>query len=83
MFDVLVHRLPIEEIIHDAEIDIAVSSIDLAGAELALVEHDRARARAREGARRRSSDELRLRPDRHAAVARPADDQRARRRRAA
>jgi chromosome partitioning protein len=36
MFDVLVHRLPIEEVIHRAEIDLAVSSIDLAGAELAL-----------------------------------------------
>ena len=36
MFDVLVHRLPITEIIHPAEVDIAVSSIDLAGAELAL-----------------------------------------------
>ncbi len=36
MFDVLVHRLPITEIIHQAEVDVAVSSIDLAGAELAL-----------------------------------------------
>jgi chromosome partitioning protein len=36
MFDVLVHRLPIEEIIEEREIDVAVSSIDLAGAELAL-----------------------------------------------
>ena len=36
MFDVLVHRVPITEIIHTAEVDIAVSSIDLAGAELAL-----------------------------------------------
>ena len=36
MFDVLVHRLPISEIIHSAEVDIAVASIDLAGAELAL-----------------------------------------------
>jgi chromosome partitioning protein len=36
MFDVLVHRLPISEIIHGAEVDVAVSSIDLAGAELAL-----------------------------------------------
>ncbi len=36
MFDVLVHRLPIEEIIHEAEVDVAVASIDLAGAELAL-----------------------------------------------
>jgi chromosome partitioning protein len=36
MFDVLVHKLPIEEIVEEAEIDVAVSSIDLAGAELAL-----------------------------------------------
>jgi len=36
MFDVLVHRLPIGEVIREAEVDIAVSSIDLAGAELAL-----------------------------------------------
>jgi chromosome partitioning protein len=36
MFDVLVHRLPIQEVIHHIEVDIAVSSIDLAGAELAL-----------------------------------------------
>jgi chromosome partitioning protein len=36
MFDVLVHRLPISEVIERAEVDIAVSSIDLAGAELAL-----------------------------------------------
>jgi chromosome partitioning protein len=36
MFDVLVHKLPIEEIIEAREVDVAVSSIDLAGAELAL-----------------------------------------------
>src|SRR5205809_4110535 len=36
MFDVLVHKLPIEEIVREAEVDVAVSSIDLAGAELAL-----------------------------------------------
>jgi chromosome partitioning protein len=36
MFDVLVHRLPIESVITNAEVDLAVSSIDLAGAELAL-----------------------------------------------
>ncbi len=36
MFDVLVHRLPITEIIQSCEVDLAVSSIDLAGAELAL-----------------------------------------------
>jgi chromosome partitioning protein len=36
MFDVLVHSMPIEGVIVRAEIDVAVSSIDLAGAELAL-----------------------------------------------
>jgi chromosome partitioning protein len=36
MFDVLVHRVPITEVVHKAEVDLAVSSIDLAGAELAL-----------------------------------------------
>ena len=36
MFDVLVHRLPIEQVIRPVEVDVAVSSIDLAGAELAL-----------------------------------------------
>src|SRR5256886_12556192 len=36
MFDVLVHRLPITEIIRTHELDVAVASIDLAGAELAL-----------------------------------------------
>jgi chromosome partitioning protein len=36
MFDVLVHKLPITEIIRNSELDVAVSSIDLAGAELAL-----------------------------------------------
>lgn len=36
MFDVLVHRLSIQEVIHRTEVDLAVSSIDLAGAELAL-----------------------------------------------
>jgi len=36
MFDVLVHRLPIEHVIETREVDIAVSSIDLAGADMAL-----------------------------------------------
>jgi chromosome partitioning protein len=36
MFDVLVHKLPITEIVRRNEIEVAVSSIDLAGAELAL-----------------------------------------------
>lgn len=36
MFDVLVRSLPIEDIIEKVELHVAVSSIDLAGAELAL-----------------------------------------------
>jgi len=36
MYDVLVHRLPIDQVIYQGEVDLAVSSIDLAGAELAL-----------------------------------------------
>jgi chromosome partitioning protein len=36
MYDVLVHSMPVEDIIHRAEVDVAVSSIDLAGAEMAL-----------------------------------------------
>jgi chromosome partitioning protein len=36
MFDVLVHRIPIQEVIEKREVDLAVSSIDLAGAELSL-----------------------------------------------
>jgi chromosome partitioning protein len=36
MYDVLVHSMPVEEVVHRAEIDVAVSSIDLAGAEMAL-----------------------------------------------
>jgi chromosome partitioning protein len=36
MFDVLVHRIPIKEVIVEREIDVAVASIDLAGAEIAM-----------------------------------------------
>src|SRR5262252_6278883 len=36
MFDVLVHKIPISDVVEHREIDLAVSSIDLAGAELAL-----------------------------------------------
>ena len=36
MFDVLVHKVPISEVIEPREVDLAVASIDLAGAELAL-----------------------------------------------
>jgi chromosome partitioning protein len=36
MFDVLVHRMPLEHVIVKCEVDLAVSSIDLAGADMAL-----------------------------------------------
>ena len=36
MFDVLVHRMPLEHVIVTREVDLAVSSIDLAGADMAL-----------------------------------------------
>jgi chromosome partitioning protein len=36
MFDVLVHRMPITEVIEEREVDVAVASIDLAGADMAL-----------------------------------------------
>ena len=36
MFDVLVHRLPLPEVIAEREVDVAVASIDLAGADMAL-----------------------------------------------
>jgi chromosome partitioning protein len=36
MFDVLVERVPISEVIQSREIDLAVASIDLAGAEIAM-----------------------------------------------
>jgi chromosome partitioning protein len=36
MFDVLVHRIPMKEVIVQREIDVAVASIDLAGAEIAM-----------------------------------------------
>jgi len=36
MFDVLVHRIPLREVIVEREIDVGVASIDLAGAEIAM-----------------------------------------------
>ena len=78
MFDVLVHRMPIEEVIERREIDIAVVVDRPRRRRHGAVEPDRPRARAAEGARA-GQGSLRLHPDRHAAVARPADDQRVRR----
>ena len=77
MFDVLVRKIPISDVIEKREVDLAVASIDLAGAELALAAL-MAGALAREGAVR-GARPLRLHPHRHAAVAGPADDQRVRR----
>jgi chromosome partitioning protein len=56
MFDVLVHRMPIEDVIEHREIDIAVASIDLAGAELVLtsqIGRERALQKALEPVRER------------------------------
>jgi len=36
MYDVLVHRLPLREVVRRREIDVACASIDLAGAEIAM-----------------------------------------------
>ena len=56
MFDVLVHRLPLEQVIERREVDVAVASIDLAGAELALssqIGRERALAKALESVKER------------------------------
>jgi chromosome partitioning protein len=54
MFDVLVHRTPIEEVIYEREFDVAAATIDLAGAEMALsqmIGRERALQRALEPVR--------------------------------
>jgi chromosome partitioning protein len=56
MYDVLIHRLPIDEIIRRGEVDVAVASLDLAGAELALsslIGRERALEKALAGVRDR------------------------------
>ena len=56
MFDVLVHRTPIEEVIAHREVDVAVASIDLAGADMALstqIGRERALQRALEPVKER------------------------------
>ena len=55
MYDVLVHRTPIEDVIYERELDVAASTIDLAGAEMALADDDRARARPAARPRRPSA----------------------------
>ncbi len=58
MYDVLVHRAPIEDVIHECEFDVAASTIDLAGAEMAL-----AQMIGRERALQRALDPVRERYD--------------------
>ncbi len=56
MYDVLVHRAPIDEVIYECEYDVAASAIDLAGAEMALsamIGRERALQRALEPVKRR------------------------------
>ena len=54
MYDVLVHHIPIRDVIRTREIDIACASIDLAGRRDRDVDADRARTLASEGAERGS-----------------------------
>jgi chromosome partitioning protein len=58
MYDVLVHRTPIEDVIYERELDVAASTIDLAGAEMAL-----ATMIGRERALQRAVDAVRDRYD--------------------
>ena len=58
MYDVLVHRTPIEDVIYEREFDVAASTIDLAGAEMAL-----AQMIGRERALQRALDPVRKRYD--------------------
>ena len=79
MYDVLVHHMSIREVIRKREVDVACSSIDLAGAEIAMstmIGRERSLQKALQAGRRG----LRLRVHRHAAEPRAADDQRADRR---
>lgn len=56
MYDVLVHRTPITEVIYERELDVAASTIDLAGAEMALtsmIGRERALQRALDAVRKK------------------------------
>jgi chromosome partitioning protein len=58
MYDVLVHRVPISEVIYERELDVAAATIDLAGAEMAL-----SSMIGRERALQRALDEVRKKYD--------------------
>lgn len=56
MYDVLVHRTPLEDVVYEREVDVAASTIDLAGAEMALatmIGRERALQRALDAVRDR------------------------------
>ena len=57
MYDVLVHDIPIREVIRKREIDVACASIDLAGAEIAMSTKIGRERSLREGARARSRED--------------------------
>ena len=75
MFDVLVHDLPIREVIRRCEIDVAVASIDLAGAEIAM-SMKIGRERSLDKALRAVRGRLRLRLHRYAALSGTLDGER-------
>ena len=75
MYDVLVHHTSIREVIRKREIDVACSSIDLAGAEIAMSTQIGRERSLREGAGA-DRGRLRLHLHRHAAEPRAAHDQR-------
>ena len=75
MYDVLVHHIPIRNVIRKREVDVACASIDLAGAEIAMSTQI-GRERSLQKALRRDPGRLRLHLHRHAAEPRAAHDQR-------
>jgi chromosome partitioning protein len=77
MYDVLVHKVSIREVIRKREIDIACASIDLAGAEIAMSTMIGRERSLQKALRTDPRGLLRLHLHRHAAEPRPADDQRA------
>ena len=83
MYHVIMHEVPLENCIEPSSVKnlfVAPASLDLAGAEIELVPAFSRENRLRKAIARRAR-RLRLRPDRLSAVARPADGQRAERRR--
>jgi len=76
MYDVLVHRLSIREVIRKREIDVACSSIDLAGAEIAMSTMI-GRERSLERALKEVDEDYDFVFHRHPAEPGPVDDQRA------